>query len=116
VLFENYRRAPKEISSGDGINVPDPAIGVADAIANRQMQQGVHHILTKLSERDRRLLAAPFLDERDKDEVCQSFGVSREYLRVLLWRAKNFRVLSLQENEDPLCRASFDKGNLTKVA
>ena len=85
-----------------GIDVPDPAIGAVDAIANRPMQQRVRHILTKLSESDRCLLAAVFLDERDKDEVCRSFAVSREYLRVALWRAKkSFRAMSLQETEDP---------------
>ena len=31
---------------------------------------------------------AVFLDERDRDEVCREFGVDREYLRVLLFRAK----------------------------
>jgi RNA polymerase sigma-70 factor (ECF subfamily) len=34
------------------------------------------------------LLKAIFLDERDRDEVCQEFGVDRDYLRVLLHRAK----------------------------
>jgi RNA polymerase sigma-70 factor (ECF subfamily) len=29
-----------------------------------------------------------FLEERDKDEVCRDFGVDRNYLRVLLHRAK----------------------------
>jgi RNA polymerase sigma-70 factor, ECF subfamily len=34
------------------------------------------------------LLKAVFLDERDRDEVCREFGVDRDYLRVLLHRAK----------------------------
>jgi RNA polymerase sigma-70 factor (ECF subfamily) len=34
------------------------------------------------------------LEEKDKDEVCRQFGVDRDYLRVLLHRAKDkFRVL-----------------------
>ena len=33
--------------------------------------------------------AAPLLEERDKDEVCEEMGVNREYIRVLLHRAKN---------------------------
>jgi RNA polymerase sigma-70 factor (ECF subfamily) len=28
------------------------------------------------------------LEERDKDEVCTELGLSREYLRVLVHRAK----------------------------
>ncbi len=47
----------------------------------------------RLSKRDRSLLKAVFLDERDRDEVCREFGVEREYLRVLLHRAKQeFKV------------------------
>jgi RNA polymerase sigma-70 factor (ECF subfamily) len=50
-----------------------------------------------LPERDRRLLREVFLEERDKDEVCRDFGVDRDYLRVLLHRAKqSFKSLYLK--------------------
>jgi RNA polymerase sigma-70 factor (ECF subfamily) len=42
-----------------------------------------------LDKKDRDLLTAIFLDERDKDEVCREFGVDRDYLRVLVYRAKS---------------------------
>jgi RNA polymerase sigma-70 factor (ECF subfamily) len=48
----------------------------------------VRTILSGLPERDRRLLQAVLLEERDKDEVCTELGLSREYLRVLVHRAK----------------------------
>ncbi len=57
-----------------------------------------------VSERDRRLLREVFLEERDKDEVCNDFGVDREYLRVLLHRAKqSFKALYLKNmgNDSP---------------
>jgi RNA polymerase sigma-70 factor (ECF subfamily) len=39
-------------------------------------------------------LRAVFLEERDKDEVCTELGVDRDYLRVLLHRAKaSFRAV-----------------------
>jgi RNA polymerase sigma-70 factor (ECF subfamily) len=39
-------------------------------------------------------LQAVFLEERDKDEVCTELGVDRDYLRVLLHRAKgSFRTI-----------------------
>jgi DNA-directed RNA polymerase specialized sigma24 family protein len=41
-----------------------------------------------LSEKDRRILQAIYLDETDKDEVCRLFQVDPGYLRVLLHRAK----------------------------
>ena len=39
-------------------------------------------------------MRAVFINERDKDEICHSFGITREYLRVLLFRAKEkFRTV-----------------------
>jgi len=48
----------------------------------------VRKILNQLPERDRRLLQSVLLEERNKDEVCAEFGITREYLRVLIHRAK----------------------------
>ena len=62
----------------------------------------MRQVLNQLSERDRRLLREIFLEERDKDEVCRDFGVDREYLRVLLHRAKQaFKSLYLKTNQSP---------------
>lgn len=97
-LCEHYRRTSKEVPSGDevGANVTDPAIGPIDAIANGEIRQNVRQILDQLSERDCLLLEQVFLEERDKNQVCQDLGVSRKYLRVLLHRAKkSFKVLSV---------------------
>ena len=52
------------------------------------LKMPLREILLELPERDRLLLKAVFLDERDRDEVCEEFGVERDYLRVLLHRAK----------------------------
>jgi RNA polymerase sigma-70 factor, ECF subfamily len=90
VLREHYRSESRQISAADGFvdAISDRAIGVSDAIALRQMQQRVRHILDELSEKKRCLLKALFLEERSKDEVCRDFGVNHEYLRVLVHRAK----------------------------
>jgi RNA polymerase sigma-70 factor (ECF subfamily) len=48
----------------------------------------VRHVLDGLPSRDRSILQAVFLEERDRDEVCQELGVTREYIRVLVHRAK----------------------------
>ena len=54
-------------------------------------------------ERDRFLLKAVFLEQRDRDEVCREFGVDREYLRVLLHRAKReFKTEYLKRFGGPL--------------
>jgi RNA polymerase sigma-70 factor (ECF subfamily) len=48
----------------------------------------VRRVLAKLPSKDRKILRAVFFEQRDKDEVCRELGVSRDYLRVLLHRAK----------------------------
>jgi RNA polymerase sigma-70 factor (ECF subfamily) len=48
----------------------------------------VQRVLAKLPPKDRNILRAVFFEQRDKNEVCLELGVSREYLRVLLHRAK----------------------------
>jgi RNA polymerase sigma-70 factor (ECF subfamily) len=57
-------------------------------VAARQMKGKVREILLGMPPRDRLLLKAVFLDEMDRDDVCREFGVDRDYLRVLLHRAK----------------------------
>ena len=100
VLLEHYRSASQESVSDDEeaeANIPDPAISVVDVIANRQTQIYVREILDELQERDRRLIKEVFLEERDKDEVCRDYGIDREYLRVLLHRAKkSFKSIYLK--------------------
>jgi RNA polymerase sigma-70 factor (ECF subfamily) len=91
VLLEYYRSSSQEVTSDDEeaeANIPDPAISVVDVIANRQIQRNVREILEQLQEKDRWLIKEIFLEERDKDDVCRDLGVDREYLRVLLHRAK----------------------------
>lgn len=56
-----------------------------------------------ISIRDSSLLKAVFIDERDRDEVCREFGVDRDYLRVLLHRAKQeFKAEYMKRIGDPL--------------
>jgi len=57
-------------------------------VAGRQLQDKVSEILSSLSARDRALLKAVFLEERDREDVCREMDVDGEYLRVLLFRAK----------------------------
>jgi RNA polymerase sigma-70 factor, ECF subfamily len=90
ILFEQYRAAGRG-ESLDGENAPEPADPGRNALeiaSSRQLASKVREILLELPERDRALLKAVFLEERDRDEVCRKFGVDREYLRVLLHRAK----------------------------
>lgn len=90
VLLEHYRSASRSTSLDDEGEKYFAVLpfDLLDALGAKQREKKVREILEKLSERDRRLLREVFLEERDKDEVCRNFGVDREYLRVLLYRAK----------------------------
>jgi RNA polymerase sigma-70 factor (ECF subfamily) len=90
VLLEHYRNSAREspVEDDQCTNVPDPSLDVVAILAHKEMEQKVRQVLDELPERDRRLLREVFLEERDKDAVCRDFGVDRDYLRVLLYRAK----------------------------
>ena len=53
-----------------------------------EVRKRVSEVLDGLSERDRKLIREVLMGERDKDEICQELGVDRQYLRVLVHRAK----------------------------
>jgi RNA polymerase sigma-70 factor (ECF subfamily) len=99
VLLEQYRASSRDSSLEDEEQTDFPAltVDVLGAIAAKQMAEKIREILEEMPERDRRLLREVFLEERDKDEVCRDFGVDRDYLRVLLHRAKqSFKSLYLK--------------------
>jgi RNA polymerase sigma-70 factor (ECF subfamily) len=99
VLLEHYRASSRDSSLDDEEQQDFPAtnVDVLGTIAAKQMGEKIREILEEMPERDRRLLREVFLEERDKDAVCSDFGVDREYLRVLLHRAKqSFKSLYLK--------------------
>lgn len=90
VLLEYYRSASRDtpMEEGQETEIPDASIDVVAAMEQQEMEDKVRGILDELPEKDRRILKEVFLDERNKDDVCRDFGVDRNYLRVLLHRAK----------------------------
>jgi RNA polymerase sigma-70 factor (ECF subfamily) len=95
VLFEHYRSSSRSESLDEEDRPELPATGATahDIAAAKQLKEKVREILAGMPPRDRGVLKAIFLDERDRDEVCREFGVDGEYLRVLLFRAKqNFKA------------------------
>ena len=63
---------------------PDPE----DQVVTGERKEIVRRILRELPEKDHQLLQRVFLNEEDKDAVCQDLRVDRDYLRVLLYRAR----------------------------
>jgi RNA polymerase sigma-70 factor (ECF subfamily) len=102
VLLEQYRSDRKTDSLDDEpeTELPPAKVDVEGAVAAKEMEERVRQILDELSERDRRVLREVFLEDRDKDAVCRDFGVDRDYLRVLLHRAKQaFKSIYLKNIE-----------------
>ena len=95
VLNEYYRSAARDQPIEDPrLEVPDKVFDLEGMLVTKQFSERVDQILAKMPARDRELLQAVFLDEKDKDIICREFGVDRDYLRVLLHRAKGkFKVL-----------------------
>lgn len=88
VLLERYRQDQRtepldeerhDMASGDDLD---------EAFATTETKAMVRRVLERLPARDADLLRAVFIEEREKDDVCKTFGVDREYLRVLVHRAK----------------------------
>ncbi len=95
VLLEFYRSSSRTDPAGERTadEVPDKAIDLDGMLVSKQTRERVREVLEHLPEKDRRLLTALFIHENEKDDVCRELGVNREYLRVLLHRAKQaFRV------------------------
>ena len=94
VLQEFYRSSNHGTQLDD--DTPEPVDQVLDLdgfLVSKQTREQVRKVLEQLPAKDRQLLRAIFLEEKEKDQVCRAFGVDRDYLRVLLHRAKaNFRV------------------------
>ena len=102
VLLEQYRSNSRATPLEDepDPDLPDPVTDVLGAVAAKQMEEKVRQILDELPERDRRILREVFLEERDKDQICRDFGIDRDYLRVLVHRAKqSFKSLYLKNIE-----------------
>lgn len=91
VLFEYYRTLKGKNQQMDETHqeIPDLVLDLEGMMVSKQASEQVRKILLGLPARDRDLLRAVFLEEKDKDAVCRDIGVDREYLRVLLHRAKD---------------------------
>jgi RNA polymerase sigma-70 factor (ECF subfamily) len=96
VLQEQYRAQTKSGTpldeTDEGLYVDRRPSPLSQLEAEDRARQ-VRLSLSKLSQRDRTLLRAVLLEEQDKDLLCARMGISRDYLRVLVHRAKqSFRA------------------------
>ncbi len=90
VLFELYRSHSRVDSLGEdtGAQIRDTRASAEESVAVGEERAVVRKVLATLPQKEKQLLEWLFFEERDKDEICQTLGVDRNYLRVLLHRAK----------------------------
>ncbi len=99
VLLETYRSQkrhgqPDEDAPEQADWRPDPE---SDFVSSERRAL-VRTVLDDLNDKDRNLLSAVFLQERDKAEICREMNVDGDYLRVLLHRARGrFKTMLLKK-------------------
>ena len=107
VLLEHYRSLGKSRQmDGTHEEIPDKVLDLEDMMVSKQSSEQVRKVLSGLPARDRELLRAVLLEENDKDTVCRDIGVDRNYLRVLVHRAKD-RFKALYESQHWQVRREF---------
>jgi RNA polymerase sigma-70 factor (ECF subfamily) len=82
--------------------MPEPASESIQDTDLFEIRQAISRGLDQLSERDRRVLRAFYLEEKSKEEILKSTGLTDENFRVVLCRAKErFRAIYVQHTQHP---------------
>ncbi len=103
VMMEHLRASTRHPPMPeDAHNVADGRMNSEGSLVSRERKDLVRDVLAELGEKDQQILRAVFLEELDKAEICKRFEVDRDYLRVLVHRAK-IRF-----------REAFDKSGLSR--
>ena len=90
LLFEMYRRNSRQrpVELDERFDAPDERASVESEMVTEERRRQVRTVLAELPAKDREVLRMVFYEGIDRDEICRSLRVEREYLRVLVHRAK----------------------------
>ena len=88
VMQEMFRKDKRLGELPEAAEIPSGQPSIETGLLQDERTNLVKRALGELAAKDRELLKRVFLDEDDKDAVCEEFNVTREYLRVLLHRAR----------------------------
>lgn len=89
VLFECYRAGAKVQQLAEDHDEPDDRRPSAEwGVMAAEERSRVREALAALPEKEQEILRWLFFEERDKDDICRALNVDRNYLRVLVHRAK----------------------------
>jgi RNA polymerase sigma-70 factor (ECF subfamily) len=96
VVLELCRSHAKHPSADATEHEPvDTAINMEGALIDEERKRFVQVILKEMPEPEGRLLRMVFLEEADREDICKRMNVGRDYLRVILHRARTrFKALA----------------------
>lgn len=93
------------------MDIPDKVLDLEGMLVTKQSAEQVRRILDEMPKRDRALLRSLFLEEKEKDTICRELGVDRDYLRVLLLRAKDKFKALYEKGQVGVARRATGLGN-----
>ncbi len=112
VLQEHYRSCAKDQPMPEAnMDIPDKILDLEGMLVTKEAAEQVRRILEGMPKRDRELLRAIFLEEKEKDMVCKELGVDRDYLRVLVHRAKDKFKALYEKGQMGIVRRAVGLGN-----
>ena len=92
VLKEYYRAENRNEALDEQQDIADDRSIEIDYDSAHNAER-VRRVLASMKGREPEILRALFLEEQDKEELCRRYEVDRDYLRVLVHRAKEkFRL------------------------
>jgi RNA polymerase sigma-70 factor (ECF subfamily) len=110
LLFElNRGKSRADCVSIDGFDPPDKGVSAESAMVSEESKELVRRTLEELPSKDRQLLRMVFYEDTDRGDICRTFRISPDYLRVLVHRAKaRFREYWLERHGE-----AFPAGAIT---
>lgn len=104
VVLEKYREhARHRHLDVDAMDVPDGKTNLESMLLRKEKKKIVADILAQLPVKKRNILRALIYEQLDRSELCARFKVKNDYLRVLLFRAKeDFAALCKAKGLDRL--------------
>ena len=100
-VIERYRTEGRTDQLDETVHQPVVEPGVVERLISEETVERVRRTIARLTPRDAQILR-DVLSERDKDEICREMGVDREYLRVLVHRAKERFKSEYAGNVEPI--------------
>jgi RNA polymerase sigma-70 factor (ECF subfamily) len=88
VLREAYRQQKRMVQMEPEFDLAGSTPTPDECAMAGESGNHVWRVLSRLDPNARAILQAAFLEEQDRDEICRRFGINRNHLRLLIFRAK----------------------------